>query len=263
MTVVLARPPAKSTAWARLSAELDAWCAAGRTADFWWRDDDAAEPTNALDRLLALAAPRPLTLAAIPASTGPALAARLAGLPHVTVIQHGVAHANNAPAGEKKSEFPAGAPVDRAVEDLAEARARMTALFGDRFAPVLAPPWNRIAGPVAAALARAGLLGLSGFAPRRAATGPDGAMHVNTHIDVIAWRAGGGFVGVDAALDQTVQHLRARREGSADPAEPTGLMTHHLVHDEAVWNFVARFADAIDAHPAARWVDPFRDLAGA
>ena len=42
------------TGWDRLSIELDAWSAAGRAAEFWWRDDDAIDTTPALDRLLSL-----------------------------------------------------------------------------------------------------------------------------------------------------------------------------------------------------------------
>ena len=66
--------------WPGLSAELDAWAAAGRTATFWWRDDDATAPTPELGRLLRLAGAHgaPLALAVIPAEAGPALAEALA-----------------------------------------------------------------------------------------------------------------------------------------------------------------------------------------
>ena len=45
---------AVDSGWAVLEAELDLWQAAGRTASFWWRDDDAVAATPALSRLLAL-----------------------------------------------------------------------------------------------------------------------------------------------------------------------------------------------------------------
>lgn len=41
-----------ATAWDALMGELDAWAESGLTASFWWRDDDAADHTPALDRLL-------------------------------------------------------------------------------------------------------------------------------------------------------------------------------------------------------------------
>ena len=68
------------TQWSDLTQELDAWTADGRRATLWWRDDDAAEPDAALERLLALAATHglPLALAVIPARATRALAQRLA-----------------------------------------------------------------------------------------------------------------------------------------------------------------------------------------
>ncbi|MGO7418364.1 polysaccharide deacetylase, partial [Rhizobium ruizarguesonis] len=40
-------------AWDPLRRELDLWQAAGRVARFWLRDDDAVEPTLALEMLIA------------------------------------------------------------------------------------------------------------------------------------------------------------------------------------------------------------------
>jgi len=53
--------------WGALEAELDIWQSAGRSASFWWRDDDAIAATPELDRLLALAQDAPIGLAVIPA----------------------------------------------------------------------------------------------------------------------------------------------------------------------------------------------------
>jgi hypothetical protein len=43
---------------------------------------------------------------------------------------------------------------------------------------------------------------------------------------------------------------------AADPTEPTGLMTHHLYHDEACWRFIGAFLSQTRSHPAVRWLDP-------
>ena len=97
------------TRWPALRDELDTWAEAGRTATLWWRDDDAVEPTPALDRLLALAARHeiPLALAVIPARASTALARRIAGSgPRIAPLQHGYAHRNHAPPSEKKAELP-------------------------------------------------------------------------------------------------------------------------------------------------------------
>jgi hypothetical protein len=69
------------------------------------------------------------------------------------------------------------------------------------------------------------------------------------------WRGSGGFVGVFAALEQAITHLRQRRTGEADADEPTGLMTHHGFHDEGCWRFIQEFLGHTQAHPAVRWLD--------
>src|SRR4029450_2060394 len=72
---------ARMTSWPDLDAELDAWAKAGRRAPLWWRDDDAARTTPALERLLALHARHgvPLALAVIPGRAEPSLGGGGAG----------------------------------------------------------------------------------------------------------------------------------------------------------------------------------------
>jgi hypothetical protein len=94
--------------WQALHEELENWQRTGRIATFWWRDDDAADCSPALDRLLGLAQAYgvPLSLAVIPALATAALARQLAGpAAHVSVLQHGFDHANHAPPGEKSMEL--------------------------------------------------------------------------------------------------------------------------------------------------------------
>ena len=82
------------------------------SADFWLRDDDAVEPTVALDRLLGLTGEFavPVTLAVIPAFTGEALARRLEAAPHAAVAVHGWSHKNHAPAGQKNRSLARTVP---------------------------------------------------------------------------------------------------------------------------------------------------------
>jgi len=37
--------------------------------------------------------------------------------------------------------------------------------------------------------------------------------------------------------------------------EPTGILTHHLIQDEATDAFLDRLITATVAHPAVRWLD--------
>jgi hypothetical protein len=244
--------------WDELANELDAWQADGRAAEFWWRDDDATEPTPALDRLIALHRSHqvPLLLAVIPARAQPALAERLKGETGIAVAQHGWAHHNHAPVGRPKAELGPERPAAYVLGELARGALALDSTIGPDWLRVLVPPHNRIAPDVAGALARAGYIGLSTDKPRRSP--PPGLSQINTHIDIMNWTTR-GFLGEAPALGLAVAHLRDKRRGRADSGEPTGLLTHHLAHDAAAWRFADRFLATLRAHPAARWRDA-RDL---
>lgn len=220
----------------------------------WWRDDDAVRPTPALDRLLALAAGLPLALAVIPEQATGALAERLAKSPELHVLQHGWRHANHAPPDEKKAELGAHRPVLAMLDELVAGRQRLLLLFGARARAVLTPPWNRMAAALVPLLHGAGYGGLSMAGARSAAEPSPGLRQVNTHADLVAWRSG-RFLGTAAALGLIVSHLAARRMGTVDADEPTGLLTHHLVMDEAGADFVAQLVAVTRRHQAARWLD--------
>ena len=101
------------------------------------------------------------------------------------MLQHGWRHDNHAFAG-KKSEFPAGRNPSKVSADLAAGAARLRALFGSRFVPILAPPWNRFAAEFLPLLAPAGIAGLSVMAAGRPSELPggvvrDGAFKAQTH----------------------------------------------------------------------------------
>lgn len=242
-----------SAPWRALADELARWRDGGRVAEFWWRDDDAARPDAALERLLALAhrSAIPLALAVIPMqaekeafeSTGSS----------VSIIQHGSDHRNRAAAGEKKTEFAAAEAPQAAVARLAAAREQLAAWAQARYVPALAPPWNRLPESLVPHLVSAGFRGLSRFGARATAEPARGVRQVNTHVDLVAWHVGRGFVGEDAALAAAVRHLAAKREGGADAGEPTGWLSHHAVHDEAAWTFLERLFETLRAAPGLRW----------
>ena len=239
--------------WTDLADELDAWAAQDRVARLWWRDDDAIEPTPQLDRLLELADGAPLGLAVIPAMARPDLATALRGEPQITVLQHGWRHANHGGAG-KKSEFAASRSPREVADDLAAGHDRLAELFGDRFLPVLAPPWNRFAPEFDPLLHDAGLAGLSALARRREP--PSAAIAVaDVHLDLVDWRGDRGFIGEEAALAGLIGELRARRRGG-EPNSAIGILTHHLVMDAPTAAFVGDLLDLTRPHRAALWVDP-------
>ncbi len=247
---------ADATLWAALDAELDLWAAGGRPATFWLRDDDAIEPTAALDRLfdLTAATETPLALAVIPAGASAGLARRLAAAKDASVLQHGYAHANHAAAGEKKSEFAERRPLPEMTGEIVRGRAALLRLFGEAALPVLAPPWNRISPGVVARLGACGLTGLSRFTSRKAPEAAPGVVEANTHVDLIDWRGGRTGKPVQTVLQEIAVTLRDRREGRADRDEPTGLLTHHLVMDAAAWSALEATLARLGRDSRATWL---------
>ncbi len=245
------------TGWRDLENELDLWAGAGATATFWWRDDDAVEDTPALGRLLGLRDrfDVPIAIAAIPALADGTLARALAEVPATAVFQHGYAHRNHAPDQRAKSELGRDRPVPAVLADLSAGRARLDELFGVLWHPILVPPWNRIDEAIVAALPDEGYRGISAMGAPGASDGVPGLRRIDVHVDLIDWPTTRGFAGDGAVLGAALAHLRRRRAGAAEPNEPTGLMTHHLAHDDACWAFIDSFLAATSGHPAARWID--------
>lgn len=244
-----------AAAWRALEAELDRWQEAGLVATLWWRDDDAVAPSAELERLLALGGGAiPIALAVIPAGAESALAQRIAGERRIAVLQHGYAHTNHRPQGARACEFGGDRPRDEETGALACGTDRLRSLFGEGFVAALVPPWNRIDASLVPYLAGLGFTGLSGFGPRDTAL-RDRLVQVNTHVDPIAWRRDRSFIGESAAIARLVGHLADRRQGRADRAEPTGLLTHHRVHPEELWLFLERLATVLTRHPSVRWED--------
>lgn len=223
--------------WQPVRDELAIWRAEGLTLPLWWRDDDAVQPTAALDKLLDLSDKicLPIHLAVIPQRATQPLADRLAGVLGAVPVVHGWAHHNWAPAGAKKAEF--GHPRAGAVQEAQDALARMRGLFGDNLLEMFVPPWNRIAPEIMVELQALGYRALSTYTPRTAREAAPGLVQINTHMDPIFWRGGGGLRDPEAQITALVSLLQARRAGATDAAEPLGFLTHHLVHDAAIWRF--------------------------
>ena len=100
--------------WQVLMEELAIWAEEERIATFWWRDDDASQPSAALERLLGLQSRYrvPLALAVIPKQLDAALALLVRAGEGVCVLQHGFAHRNHAGAGEKSMELSLHRPQE-------------------------------------------------------------------------------------------------------------------------------------------------------
>ena len=227
-------------AWNHLVREL---AARETPLRLWLRDDDAIQPTPALDKLLGLTATFsvPLTLAVIPGLTDERLAMAMPF--HATPVIHGWKHTNHAPPTEKKQELGPHRPLHAVEHDLAAALARMTDLHGDRLVRMLVPPWNRIRPDILPGLRNLGFEALSAFGPV--------ALHpplpvFNTQVDLIDWRGTRGCRN-EAALISEVLAL-------AENPQPVGILSHHLVHDEAAWAFLEKLFGLTRRFKTIRWL---------
>jgi len=246
--------------WEPLNEELSRWQDSGLTATLWWRDDDAVRVTPELEKLLTVAANT---------GTAPAIAVIPAVLKtnHMTplndtlfdcdgcaVFVHGFAHVNHASAGEKKCEFANQRSSD-VMEDEIRRGVQILSAF-DCFHAVFVPPWNRASDKLMDVLVEAGIRGFSGYGPRPAPMPKAGLKQVNTHMDIIDWKGSRGFAGTERVLTMMTRHLRQKRHGLADVQEPTGVLSHHLVHDDDCTSFLDEFITRTRNHPAVHWLTP-------
>jgi hypothetical protein len=236
-------------AWLGLWLELWHWRRLGHTPGMWWRDDDARAPSEALDRLLVIAAGRPLTLAIVPDGDLAALAGRLASARSVSVSQHGVDHINRSEPGEAASEYPAGTAPAEVASRISAARAAMTA--AGLATSLYTPTWNRIDATLAEAIPLAGFRALSAA---RAAPAVNGVKRIDADLDVLRWKGRVRFRGRRRILGSLTRQLRQRR-AAGDFDSPIGLLTHHLAHDEAAWAFLTWFTSFADSRFAWRGFD--------
>lgn len=226
---------------------LDDFASKNIVADLWLRDDDATQPSAALDRLLELSERHsaPMTLAVIPHPTGEALARRLEGTSAIDVAVHGWAHQNHAGSAEKKRELGLHRPLEIVVGELEAGLQKLRSLHDQRFVPMLVPPWNRIDQAVIEHLPQAAYKALSVYGPEM----PDRLPLLNTHVDVIDWRGTRGGKDHDVLFAETAARMRqANATGGM-----TGILTHHLDHDESVWAFLQSLLSVTTSHPACRW----------
>ncbi|MEP9389163.1 polysaccharide deacetylase family protein [Mesorhizobium sp. KR9-304] len=247
------------------TAELERWRGEDLTLPIWWRDDDAVMPTPALERLIALADrfEAPLHLAVIPEPASAELADRVRTAPDIFALTHGWKHLNHAPPDQKKAEFGAHRPSGTMLEEIAAGRRRLDELFAAQALPVFTPPWNRIAPELLDGLPAIGFAAISTFTPRKAKFAARDLLQINTHLDPVAWKSGGGLLDPRLLDAQLARELAARRTGGADYAEPYGILTHHLVQDDATWAFTEAMLEVFASSRAAAWTPPLKEFRNA
>lgn len=239
-----------------LQRELDLWAKSGKQASFWWRDDDAVSKTPQLETLdkLSQAFNVPVSIAVIPALLDSSLPTYLKHRDHFSVLQHGFSHSSYAAKGIKKIELGGERDLDEIATEISGGYEKLNSAFPAHFIPVMVPPWNRIESRVYGTLKEIGLTGISVVRARKSSHLITGLLQVNTHLDPISWRHGRGFIGSQIAIALLHQHLYLRRTTDRCSDEPTGLLTHHLDQNEAVWQFCRSLFKHLNQHPAVHWL---------
>ena len=128
----------------------------------------------------------------------------------------------------------------------------MQTLFGADMRRMFVPPWNRINAEISMVLKNQGYRVLSTYGARTA-TSAAGLDLVNTHLDPIFWGGSRDLIDPDVLIAKTAAHLHSRTEGREDAFEPFGLLSHHLVHTEAIWSFIEAFLNEMRMGGATVW----------
>jgi hypothetical protein len=230
--------------------------AAQETIVFFFRDDDAGWGDDRLHALLDVyeAAGAPLDLAAIPCALSPPLARRLGARRRAApelfrIHQHGLAHRNHEPVGHK-SEFGPSRPAELQLADVLRGRELLLARLDEEPEPIFTPPWNRCTAETAHAVRTAGLRVLS----RESRAEPlrvEAVQELPVSVDWVRRRAG---------LRASRRELGAALAQAVRAGEPTGVMLHHAVMDEADRGAIAELL-AVLASSANVRVGPMRELA--
>jgi hypothetical protein len=257
--------------WDEVRGELDAWLAQGLTARFWVRDDDASKRSVPLAQLYALTERFDITigLAVIPGAIHQNLPDYLNGeARNFRPMCHGWKHVNHG-SRTRPAEFGSERPLAQLIQDAETARRVFVSHF-HKMQPVFVPPFNCISHALTRLLPDIGFAAVSAIPSRlsrellrlRAEFGRiplfnlprlSATPRIDVHIDLIDWKA-------QTAMDNKViaralaQQLRGRRKG-ADTSPPIGLLTHHLVHDAAVWRLCDAVLDMLLQHQAVGFVD--------
>lgn len=238
--------------WTPVRDELEKWRRKNLTLPVWWRDDDAVKPTEQLERMIELSEQFnvPVHLATIPREATRALADLVSEHATLIPVVHGWSHTNHQPTGERSCEFGGARSIELRREEAAEGLRRLRILMGDRVAAMFVPPWNNVPQEFLPDLQELGFTSFSTCNPRKSAEPVPGLAQVNTHVDPLYWGPSKNLSNPELIVERIADLLKRRRQGKADNAEPFGLLTHHLAHQEQTWEFCRQYWEELLSGPA-------------
>lgn len=220
-----------------MKAVLEALMRRAAPVEMFFRNDDAGWAQDSLDRLLEIFADAgvPVDLAVIPAALNTVIARRLDHWrqehPGIGLHQHGFAHTNHEADGARKCEFGEARSQTRRLADIAAGQLRLKSFLGQTD-PVFTPPWNRMAGETAAALAPMGFALVSDDGALAKARCPAATLAI-------------GFDWEKHRRNGTLEQSLATAIGACRGDAPLGIMLHHETMDQAARATLAAFLSAI------------------
>ena len=235
-------------------------CDAGVSTEFWWRDDDLADDCDGFRHLARLARSTGISplVAAIPARLRPGIGAVVAGLPEITVCQHGYAHVSHEPAGAPKSEFGEARDMALVRADIAGGRRLMAEAFGRHHAAVFVPPWNRFLPCYADILVEEMFSGFSASGGPAALADRPHLRCVDIDLSVLDWTDPPSIREPALLIAKLNEILMA---AGLEPRAPIGILTHHRAMGAAAWQTMEEVFALVSAQSGARWRHP-RELFG-
>ena len=234
-----------------IDADLQHWVQDNKRVRLFLRDDDAVKITAQLRRLAELcdAYNIPILLAVIPNEATLELADFVRASAKITPAVHGISHTNHGGGNEKKIELGGQRSARAVIDELKTSREKMLQMFGNELSTMLVPPWNRISQGVAAKVEEAGFGAISGFGWKA----PIGNLPwINTHVDIIDWKNGKKTKSFDCVMAELSENLTIARENNY---APIGILTHHLVHNDATWSMLEALFELIGARQHIDWLN--------
>jgi hypothetical protein len=234
----------------------------GRLLEFWWRDDDLADGDDRLPAFIEVSRQLGIApLVAVVPGLRTAAAVLAADMPAGwSFAQHGWKHLNHDPAGQGNSEFGELRPPADVHADLVRGREIMMDQFADRYLDVFVPPWYRFADNHETLINTVGYRGFSGGGLRvRANLAPD-VIQAGSHVDLLEWSPDGSAVlcPPDKLKRRLNQPLRQRGVTGSRNVR-VGVLSHHRVTPDAIWDYFSRFVEKSRTYDIVRWIDP-RDV---
>jgi hypothetical protein len=215
----------------------------------FFRDDDVGWRPDRLVPLLDLfeELELPLDLAVIPAALGTEAALELRGRrggsgDRLGLHQHGYAHVNHEPNGQRKCEFGPARGRDAQLRDIAAGRNRLERMLGPAVEPIFTPPWNRCTATTAGCLRELGFETLS----REASAAPldvPGLRELPVHVDWLKRRAGERL---------PLEGIAKIAAAAVERGGPVGVMFHHAEMDGRELEAAAELSTLLAEHERTR-----------